>query len=268
MNKNLEKLAKDIALLVLDISYKAKTGHVGSALSISDILTVLYFSVMNIGKSNLKSPNRDIFILSKGHAAAALYAVLFKKDILSEKEIDSFGEDRGLCEHPEIKTPGVEMTTGSLGHGLAFGIGMALAQKKLKSNAKTFVLISDGECNEGSTWEAALLAPMLKLDNLTVIIDYDMWQCFGKVSEIINLEPFLKKWSAFGWKVTEVQGHKINEIKNCFESLPIKERSPNLILAHTISGRGVSAIEDQLIGHFKVFTEDEYKIARLELKNI
>lgn len=254
----LQKIAKEIALLTFDISYRAKVGHVGSSLSICDILTVLYFSTMKVG--------HDKFILSKGHAAASLYATLYKRGILSLKELDSFGLDSGLCEHPEVKTPGVEMTSGSLGHGLGFAVGTAYAQKLHKKNDRTFVLVSDGECDEGSIWEAALLAPKLRLDNLTAIVDYDKWQCFGKIKDVIDLEPFEDKWRAFGWEVRNVNGHKVAELSKTLSNTPFKKNKPNLIIAQTISGKGIPAIENQLIGHYKVFNEEEYQTSRKHLE--
>jgi len=266
--QQLNDLAKEIALITLEISYLAKTGHVGSALSISDLLTVLYFSQLSISKHNLSSNTRDRFILSKGHAAAALYATLYKKEILSKKELYSFGQDEGgLCEHPEIKDSGIEMSSGSLGHGLAFSIGIALAQKRLSLKSRTYVLISDGECGEGSVWEAGLLASRLQLDNLTVIIDYNKWQCFGKSPDISNLEPFTAKWNSFGWIVREIDGHNIRKIQKTFHALPFKKNKPSIIIAHTISGKKIQLIENKLIGHYKVFTEEEYKRAKRELAN-
>lgn len=266
---NLQKIAKEIALLILDISYKAKTGHVGSALSISDILTVLYFSKMRISPNTLEATTRDRFILSKGHAAAALYAVLYKKGILTKKKLNSFGQDRGgLCEHPEIKERGIEMTTGSLGHGLAFGIGIAYGLKITNLKARVYVLISDGESGEGSTWEAALLASRLKLNNLIVILDYNKWQCFGQTDEVTNLKPLKEKWKAFGWITKEINGHNISECLNVFSRLPLAKDKPHIIIAHTVSGHNISLIENKLIGHYKIFNEDEYQKARLELSKL
>lgn len=250
---NLQIIAKEIALLTLDISFRARTGHVGSALSINDILTALYFSVMK---------SSDKFILSKGHAAASLYATLYKKGILSQRQIDSFGQDGGLCEHPEVKTAGVEMTAGSLGHGLAFGIGIAHGQKLLKSKHRTFVLVSDGECDEGAIWEAALLAPQLKLDNLIAIVDYNKWQCFGRTEDVINLDPLRDKWSNFGWEVKTVDGHDVSSLSKNLSKVPFQKGKPSLIIAQTISGKGIPLIENQLIGHYKVFSEEEYKFSR------
>lgn len=264
----LKKIAKDIALLTLEISYNGKVGHIGSALSISDILSVLYFKHLNISKSTVNSEKRDRFILSKGHAVAALYAVLYKKGILSKKEFESFGKDYGLCEHPEIKDPGIEMSTGSLGHGLAFGIGIALGQKIKKIKNKIIVLISDGECDEGSIWESALLAPNLNLDNLTVIVDYNKWQCLGPVSQVVSLESFSDKWKSFGWGVREINGHDLAQIDKVFYSLPFLKNKPSVIIAHTISGKGIKSIENQLIAHYKIFNELEYLEAKKELENL
>lgn len=262
----LKKIAQEIALLTLDISYKAKTGHVGSALSISDILTVLYFSVLELDPKSLKNNNRDRFILSKGHAAAALYCALFKKGILSLNELNSFGKEMGLLEHPIISDKGVEMTSGSLGHGPAFGIGISYGLKSQSINNNVYVLISDGECGEGSVWEAALLAPRLKLDNLVYILDYNGWQCFGKTKEVTQLAPLKDKWISFGWEVIEVDGHDLEALKSAFERIPKKKNKPTIIIANTKSGKGVSVIENKLIGHYKVFTEDEYLEARKELE--
>lgn len=257
--RQLKKIAKEIALLTLDISYKGKVGHIGSALSISDLMTVLYFSCL--GK-------KDRFILSKGHAAAALYTVLYKKGILNKKTLFSFAQDGGLCEHPLIQTPGVEMTTGSLGHGLAFGIGVALGLKKLGEKAQVYVLISDGECNEGSIWEAALLAPKLRLDNLTVILDYNGWQCFGKIEEVINLEPLDKKWQAFGWATLNIDGHNITQIKSALKSIALKKGQPNIIIAKTIIGKGVSLIENNQLGHHQILNQQQYLQAKKEIINL
>ena len=312
----LKEFAKENALLTLDISYRAKVGHVGSALSISDLVSVLYADRLNISPNNLNASNRDRFILSKGHAAVALYAALFQKEILSEKQLDTFVRDEGgLCEHPEIKDPGIEMTSGSLGHGLAFGAGIAwglklgrlsqddknfldpqlVCEKELshhrqktrslempfdntqdKRSAKilsthkpdphVFVLISDGECGEGSTWEAALFASRMMLDNLTVIIDNNGWQCFGQTERITHLRPLAAKWRAFGFAVRKIDGHNISEIQKAYQEVPFSESKPSVIIANTVSGHGVSQIEDQLEGHYKVFNEDEYTKARSEIE--
>ena len=224
---------------------------------------------MNISKKSINSNRRDRFILSKGHAAAALYSVLYLKGLISKKLLYSFGSNEGgLCEHPEISTPGVEMSTGSLGHGLAFSIGIALGLKSLRFiKSRVFVLISDGECGEGSIWEAALLAPLLRLSNLMVIIDDNRWQCFGPTQKITNLSPLSSKWKSFGWNVVEIDGHNIQSIVAALKS-HTSDGNPTVIIAHTKAGRGVTSIENKQIGHYKVFSEDEYHRARLELLNL
>lgn len=261
---SLQALAKEIAITTLDISYKGKVGHIGPALSISDLLTVLYFGILHCNSANINSPDRDRFILSKGHAVASLYATLYKRSILSKKQLNSFAQNSGLCEHPEIKDPGIEMTTGSLGHGLAFGIGAALGQKKLKMKSRVFVLISDGESNEGSVWESALLGSKLKLDNLTVVIDSNNWQCMGRA----ELEPLKRKWESFGWQALEIDGHDIGQIHKAFKSIPFRRNKPSAIIAKTTTGRGISLIEDKLMAHYKVFNEEEYLKARKELMDL
>ena len=210
--------------------------------------------------------NRDKFILSKGHAAASLYATLYKKNIITKKELDSFAKNRGLCEHPIISDRGVDMTTGSLGHGMGFGVGIAYGQKLSKSKSRTFVLISDGECNEGSIWEAALLASSLDLENLTLIIDYNKWQCYGKTSDVIELEPFSDKWRSFGWAVSRVDGHSVSRLNKSFQKLPLVENRPSVIIANTTSGKNISLIENKLIAHYKVFDPEEYLVARKDLE--
>jgi transketolase len=265
---SLKKHCESVATTLLDISYRAHTGHIGSSLSISDLLGVLYIDRLRM--KGVKDPKRDRFILSKGHAAAALYSVLYYKGILTKRELESFGMDAGgLCEHPEITTPGIEMTSGSLGHGMAFGAGIAWGLKKLyKKPPHVFVLISDGECGEGSVWEAALFASRMRLINLTVILDYNKWQCFGTTDEVVHLEPVLAKWQSFGFGVREIDGHNLMEISRAYASVPIQTDKPSIIVANTISGHGISSIENQLVGHYKVFTEEEFLIAKKELRGV
>ena len=293
--KQVRKNSYQVAKTILDISFNAHTGHIGSALSISDLVSVLYFSRLNINKGDWgnkgntgKNDLRDRFILSKGHAAAALYSALYHKGIISKRELESFGmNDGGLCEHPEIFTPGVEMTSGSLGHGLAFGAGIAWGLKlvknleiKVQSSEKkrtslfklnnrkphVFVLISDGECGEGSVWEAALFAGRMKLDNLTVILDYNGWQCFGEMETITHLQPLTAKWRAFGFTVREIDGHNLKQIYRVYREVPFESGKPSIIIAKTVSGHGVKSIENKLEGHFKVFSEAEYLEALRNIK--
>lgn len=253
----LKELSRQIAQMVLEISYRAKAMHVGSSLSVVELLTVLYFSRLN---------SSDRFILSKGHAVAALYAVLHKKGVISKKELFTFGQNKGLCGHPLTETKGVDMSTGSLGHGLGFGMGIALGFKKQNKKGFVYVLISDGECNEGSVWEAALLAPKLKLDNLVVILDYNNWQCFGRTNDIISAQPMRKKWESFGWEVSEINGHRVQDIQKAFFKLPQKKDCPSIVIAHTIAGKGIPLIEDKQAAHYKVFNSEEYSEAQNQLK--
>lgn len=261
-DKKLTEIARQVKLTTLDISYSANTGHIGSAFSIIEILTSVYFGTTNIDSKNFKSKDRDYFILSKGHAAAALYAALFHKGILSKKQLASFGKDYGLCEHPEIHTPGVDMSTGSLGHGISYGMGLALSIKKQSKKNSVYVLISDGESNEGGIWEAALLAPKLELSNLTVIVDNNGWQCFGPTQEITSLLPLKEKWESFGWETLEVDGHNIPQLKKVLKK-PAKK--PKVIIANTTAGYGISLFENQLVAHYKALTKEEYEITRKEI---
>lgn len=265
-NADLSRMRQEIKLLTLDMSYRAGVGHVGSAMCIADILAVLYGAVLNIHSGNISDPDRDRFLLSKGHAVAALYATLYRVGILSKQDIDRFaGHDGGLCEHPEITDPGIEMSSGSLGHGLGFGVGISWGMKKRKSHARVVVLMSDGECGEGSVWEAAVLAGRLKLDNLTVVIDDNKWQCFGRSAQITPRVTSEELWKSFGWNTRTVDGHDIPRLVNALSRPAASVSKPTVVIAKTISGHGISLIENKLIGHFKVFTEDEYLRAREEL---
>lgn len=272
MKKNIKQahaFAYAVKQLIIEISYKGKTGHIGSALSISDIVSVLYSLVLRISSQTVTHPKRDRFILSKGHAAAALYAALYKKRMMSRKQLFSFADDTGgLCEHPEIKTPGIEMTTGSLGNGLGFASGIAfglLQTYGIEKSPHVYVLISDGECGEGSVWEAALFASRMHLANLTVIVDYNTWQCFGKSDEITHLAPFADKWKSFGWDTREADGHNITELYRKLSSRSLSNK-PTCIICHTVMGKGISFIEDKLIGHYKVLTQEEFIKAKIELQ--
>ena len=254
-----KKISKEIRKKILKMMFDSQTAHIGSCLSCVEILTYLYFKVL---RNQLKE-NRDRFVLSKGHAAAALYATLAQKGFFSAKILDGYCKDGGkLHGHPtKGSVPGIEASTGSLGHGLPIGNGIALAGKKDKKNYRVFVLMSDGECDEGSNWEAALFAAHHKLDNLTAVIDYNKLQAFGRTNEVLNLEPFADKWKAFGWQVKEVNGHNFSEIKRAFIKIPFRKGKPSLIIAHTIKGKGVSFMENKLEWHYKSLTKDEYEKA-------
>jgi transketolase len=265
-NIPLEEISKDLRRMIIEISYKTKAHHVGSALSCIDILTALYFKIMDIDSKRLK--DNDWFHLSKGHAGLSLYVVLVKLGLFSEKELlEEFLNDGGRFGiHPEsYNIPGVEISSGSLGHGLSIAAGVALAAKKDKKNIKAYVLLGDGECNEGMIWEAALFSRQHKLDNLVAIIDYNNLQGLGKNTEVLNLEPLFDKFVSFGWGVKDIDGHNLLEIVETFQKIPFENNKPNLIIANTIKGKGISYFENKLESHYSVLDEKQYKIALEEL---
>lgn len=265
----LKKHAMEIRRSIVEMVAKAKASHVGGALSSVDILTALYFKILSINPKNPKDPNRDIFILSKGHCCSALYATLAHSGFFSKEKLNEFCSDgSSMWGHLSLDSvPGVDATTGSLGHGLSIGIGMAIAMKHNNKKNKIFVLLSDGECDEGSVWEAVLSAHHFKLDNLIAIVDYNKIQSFGSVKEVIDLEPFADKWASFGWSVTEIDGHNMQQIIETFNNIPFEKYKPSVIIAHTIKGKGVSFMENKLEWHYKSPNPKEYEIAMKELEN-
>lgn len=269
MDKATQLLAKRIRQLTLEMVARSRSSHVGSCFSIADILAVLYKRVINIDPQQPEANDRDRFILSKGHAAAVLYAVLAELNFFPLEWLESYNtvgaKLLGHCTSHGV--PGVELSTGSLGHGLSVGLGMAQAAKMDQNDARVFVLLGDGECDEGSIWEAALLAPQLKLDNLVAIIDYNKIQSFGTVKEVIDLEPFTNKWSAFGWDTLEIDGH---DHKQLYDALTHSNQlnKPTAIIAHTIKGKGVSFMENQLAWHYKSPSEEQLRIALQEVEQI
>lgn len=267
ININYNKTAKEIRKKILKMIYNSQSSHIGAALSCVDILTILYFKILKINPANPWSPNRDRFILSKGHAASALYAALSKRGFFAEKTLNEYCKDGSkLPGHSTMHcVPGVEVSTGSLGHGLSIGVGIALAARHDKRNYRTFVLLSDGECNEGSLWEAVMFAAHHKLDNLIAIVDCNKLQAFGKTKEVINLEPLADKWRTFGWSVKEIDGHKLNKIEVCLKQIPFKKGKPSAIIANTIKGKGVSFMENSIAWHYKSPTQEQYKRAIKEI---
>ena len=268
---NLEKLSAEIRCQVIRMSHRAKTPHLGSSLSCVDLLVGLYWEFLRIGPAQANSPDRDRLILSKGHAAPALYAVLSRKGFFPETLLMDYGKDRAaLAEQPSPGcAPGVEWATGSLGHGLSAGIGMALAARIQKRNYHTVVLLSDGECNEGSVWEAAMFAAAQKLESLTVFVDYNKWQATGRSEEVMALAPLRAKWESFGWEAKEINGHSFPEICDILKLAAATGRQkPLAIVAHTIKGRGVSFMEDDNNWHYRIPNEDEVKKAEKELLGV
>ncbi len=262
--KDLLKITKSIRKNILLMNHRANASHSGSALSIVELLTVLYFKYLRLDKKNMKATNRDRFILSKGHASSALYATLAEWGAFDKSYLDKFYVDGGLLPgHVDMEAaPGLECAAGSLGHGLSIGLGMAIALKHQKSNARVVVLISDGEMNEGSIWEPLLLAPHLKMNNLSVIIDYNKIQSFGITNEVVNLEPLTEKLKAMNWDVFDINGHDFDEIET---TLNIKSDKPKMIIAHTIKGKGVSFMENKLEWHYRSPNKELLEQAYAEL---
>lgn len=262
-----KEIAKRIRREILEMIYKAKMPHIGSAFSIVEILVALYFKCLSVSPENKKDKNRDIFILSKGHSCSALYAVLAERGFFKKEILKKFAVNGGLLEgHPTRNLDlGIEVSTGSLGHGLSIGAGIAVAKKFDNLNSRVFVLLSDGETQEGSVWEAALFAAHHQLDNLIAIIDYNKLQALDKTENILNLEPFKKKWESFSWQVKEIDGHDFNQIIQVLEEVPFKQLKPSVIIAHTKKGKGVSFMEDNILWHSKYPDEEEFKKALKEL---
>jgi len=231
----------------------ARRGHIGGAFSIVEILRVLYDHVLKYNPRSPQWADRDRFILSKGHGCLALYTMLAEKGFFPESELNKFcASDGMLGGHPEYgKVPGVEVSTGSLGHGLSLGVGFALAAKLDERKHRVLVLSSDGECQEGTVWEAALCAAKHQLDQLTVLVDYNQQQTYGTIAEVQDLEPFADKWAAFGFSVREVNGHDVPALKAMLGAVPFAAGKPNAIICHTIKGKGVSFTERNLTWHHR-----------------
>jgi len=264
----LEGIARKLRFKLIEMSHAAGTPHLGSALSCVDILVAAYWKAVRINPADPTNPLRDRFILSKGHAATALYATLAARGFFPENWLDSFARHGSpLAEQPSPGcAPGVELATGSLGHGLPVGSGMALAGKIQNRNYRVYVVMSDGECNEGTVWEAALFAPANKLDNLVVIIDYNKWQATGRSNEIMNLPSLRDKWAAFGWEASEIDGNDISAVVEALNKVPENGGKPVAIIAHTVKGRGVSFMQDDNNWHYRIPDEKEVQAAKKELR--
>ncbi len=267
--RNAEKISNVVRRDVLKMVHRANASHVGSCFSIVDTLAVLYGEVMKIDINNPSASNRDRFILSKGHAAAALYATLANVGIIHKSDLDFYGEDMSpYMTHASHKIPGVEFSSGSLGHGLPFGVGKALVGKRTGQAWKVFVLLSDGELDEGSNWEAFMFASHHKIDNLIAIIDYNKLQSLTTISETIGIEPIVSKIEAFGWSVKETDGHDHNALRECLESTPWHTGKPSLLLTHTIKGKGVSFMENKVEWHYRSPNDKLLEIALNEIGGV
>lgn len=265
---NPRDLAQRVRRHVVLMTHRSGASHIGSCFSVTDILAVLYARVMRYNPGEPGWPERDRYILSKGHGCAALYAILAECGFFPREWLDTYYLDGthlpGHATHKGI--PGVEVSTGSLGHGLPLGSGMALAGKRDGKPYRVFVTISDGECDEGSNWEAALFSPHHRLDNLTVIIDHNKIQSLGFVKDVIDLSPLAEKWRAFGWATREVDGHDFDALEETLRRVPLEPGRPTCVVAHTIKGKGVSFMENKLLYHYASPRGEELTRALEELE--
>ena len=262
------ELARQIRRDAILMTNRANASHIGSCLSMADILAVLYGKVLRFDSKRPEWPERDRFILSKGHGCAALYAVLADRGFFPREWLDTYYLDgTHLAGHATHKgTPGVELSTGSLGHGLPVGCGMALAAQRDGKAHRIFVMLSDGECDEGSNWEAALFAPHHKLENLVVLVDYNKIQSLGDVKDVIDLDPLAEKWRAFGWATRELDGHDLAALEDALAQVPFEAGRPSCIVAHTVKGKGVSFMEDKLQYHYTPPRGEELSKALAEVE--
>jgi transketolase len=263
----LDLIAREIRGMLVEMSHRTGGAHLGSALSCVDILVALFWQKLSIDPDVPDDPLRDRFILSKGHAATALYTTLAKRGFFPMKMLETYA-CHGSClpEHPSPQCiPGLEAATGSLGHGLGLGLGMALASRIQGQPYHVYVLMSDGECNEGSVWEAAMFAPAQRIGNVVAIIDFNKWQATGRSREIMALDPLKEKWEAFGWSVHELNGHDLTALSKALKVLPDDSDKPTIIIAHTVKGKGVSFMEDDNNWHYRIPTAEEVVKARKEL---
>ena len=264
----LSKLARTIRARIVENAHKPNTPHLGSCLSCVDILVAVYFHVLRIDPKRSRDPDRDRFILSKGHGAAALFQVLALSGFYPESMLETYGQDGSLfAEHPPAPAylPGIEAATGSLGHGLPMGLGMALSARIQGHSYNVLALLSDGECNEGSVWESAMMAASQKVEQLAVVIDFNKWQATGRSEEVLAISPLVDKWRAFGWNACEVDGHDISMLVRLLANVPDGSGKPVAIIAHTVKGKGVSFMEDDNNWHYRIPTADEVIAAKKEL---
>ena len=266
--EKLQEIASEIRGRIITNSHKTQTPHLGSCLSCVDILVAAYFHSLRIDPQKPNDPGRDRFILSKGHGAAALFQVLAMRGFYPEAMLDSYGKDGGIfAEHPP--TPdhlaGIEAATGSLGHGLPIGLGMALSARIQKQNYNVIVVLGDGECNEGSNWEAAMMAAAQRVGNLMIIVDFNKWQATGRSEEVLALSPLVDKWRAFGWDACEIDGHDMGQLVNVLSQEKTSDGKPFAVVVHTVKGKGVSFMEDDNNWHYKIPSAEELASSLKEL---
>lgn len=266
-NKELELIAYKIRKHALIGVHSAKSGHPGGSLSIAEILSVLYFDEMNVDANNPKNPDRDRFVLSKGHCAPALYGALAEKEYFPKEDIRTLRQaDSYLQGHPDMKhIPGVDMSTGSLGQGICAANGMALAAKLDGKSYRVYAILGDGECEEGQVWEAAMFASHYKLDNLTAFVDFNGLQIDGDITKVMNPTPFDQKFKSFGWNVITIDAHNVGEIKSAIESAKNCKGKPTVIIAKSVKGKGVSFMENNAAWHGSAPNDEQFETAMKEL---
>lgn len=265
MGQELYPKLKDIKQTMLKMVHKAQVSHIGAGLSIVDILYSLYFKVANISKENVHDSNRDVVMMSKGHASVSLYSVLYHKGYISKEMMENYSIDNGSlpCHIDKEKSPFFEISSGSLGHGASVAVGMALAKKMDNRDGHVYVICGDGECNEGSMWEAVMFAATHKINNLTIIVDFNGLQAFGKTNDVIDQSNLSQRFKAFGFDAMDIDGHNFDEIE---KSLRYRSEKPVAIIAHTTKGKGVSFMENKLEWHYKSPNDEQLKAALSEIE--
>lgn len=265
---DLDILARTIRGRLVETSHRTGTPHLGSCLSLVDILTAAYFAVLDVDPTRPDAPDRDRLVLSKGHGAPALFHTLALRGFYDLSRMDDYGADGSVFgEHPPSPDhlPGIEAATGALGHGLSMGLGMAYALKLRGSQARVYTILGDGECNEGSVWEAAMLAPALRLNRVAVIVDFNKWQATDRSEQVMALGPLVDKWRAFNWSAKEVDGHDLGALTEVLTDVPDASGKPVAIIAHTVKGKGVSFMEDDNNWHYRIPNDGEVLAAKTEL---
>jgi len=263
VDEALDERSLELRRLVVRALSGSRQGHIGASMSLMEVVRVLYDDVLRFRLNEPEWVNRDRFILSKGHGCLALYAILADKGFIPEEELLKFCAFDGLLGgHPESAIPGVEASTGSLGHGLSIGVGMALYAKIYRMDYRVFTLLGDGECNEGSIWEAALGAAKHRLDNLVAIVDYNKSQAYGPTYDVLDLEPLADKWKSFGFGVCEADGHDVNALRETFSAAPLITGKPTAVICHTVKGKGISFAENNMAWHHK------NKIGEAEIRSL
>ncbi len=267
MGTDCKELALKVRAHCLRMTHRGKSGHIGSMLSMADLLAVLYLKILKVKPEMPDWPDRDRFILSKGHGGAAVYATLAELGFFPKEWLNTYYLDDGkLSGHISHHVPGVEFSTGSLGHGLPFAAGMAIATRYRKKPHRIFCLMSDGDCNEGSTWEAIMLAAQHKLSNLTVIVDYNRVQALGRMEDVIEMEPFAEKLQDFHWAVKTIDGHDFDDIEKTLSGIPFEEGKPSWILAKTVKGKPISWMENTVSCHYGAVNDRQLEEALRELE--